>query len=232
MRNGFTIIELVVIVVILGILSTIGVMFIPDTKLQQAADTLISNLKYTKVLAQTDDRYYTINDGSITNNVNLANQMKDWKKGMWQLQFHLSGNNAKGSYSIYADTGRNAATTNFDSRPMDGDLIAKDPINMSCLSGYSDNNLPAECLNNISSEVKLYETFNITRLEISIDQACLERDTARIYFDSRGLTYCGKNPTRMQTPAKVVLYKNNKTATICISTNGLIYGSNNGNCDL
>lgn len=232
MRKGFSLIEIVFVIVILSILSTAGIMYMPDNKLQQAADSLIANLKYTKILAQTDDRYYTMSDGSMPNSVNLNKQMENWKKGMWQFQMHLDGSNAKGSYSIYADTARNTGNTNFDGRPMDGDLIAKDPMNMSCLSGYTISNLPKECENNISREVRLTETFGINKIEVNIDNTCKESGTARIFFDNKGMVYCGKNPTKMTNASKIILSKGKKTATICISPNGLIYGSNNNNCDV
>lgn len=229
MRRGFNVIELIFTIVLIGILSMAGYMMIPDNRLQQAADSIISNLKYTKMLAQTDDRYYTMPDSSMPNSVNLNKQMENWKKGMWQFQIHLKGSNAEGSYSIYADTGRTSNSTNFDGRPMSGDLIAKDPINMSCLSGYTMSNLPKECENNIAREVKLAETFGISKIEITTTNCVKESDATRIFFDNKGLPYCGKNPVRMTAPTKIVLSKGRQTATICISPNGLIYGSNNNN---
>lgn len=232
-------IELVFIIVILGILSTAAIIYMPDTKLQQAADALISNMKYAKTLAQNDDRYYTMSDSSIGANIDLRNQIQFWKAGMWQIQFHLNGANTKNSYSIYADTARSAPTTNFDGRPMEGDIIAKHPVNKTCLSGYGANNLPQECLNNIASEVKLEETFNVIIEKIEIQNLCKENNSSiRIYFDSRGLPYCGnvnlgqnKLPQRLNLPITITLSYKKKKATICVSKSGLIYGSNTGRCD-
>ena len=232
-------IELVFIIVIMGILATAAVIYMPDTKLQQAADTLISNMKYAKTLAQNDDRFYTMSDSSIGANINLRNQIQFWKAGMWQIQFHLNGVDTKNSYSIYADTARSANTTNFDGRPMDGDIIAKHPVNKTCLSGYSANNLPQECLNNIASEVKLEETFNVVIEKIELQALCKENNSSiRIYFDGRGLPYCGnvnvaqnKLPQRLSLPIAITLSYKKKKATICVSKSGLIYGSNSGKCD-
>ena len=232
MRKGFSIIELVLIIIILSVLSTAGIMYMPDNKLRQAADSLISNLKYTKILAQTDDRYYSMHDGSMPSSVNLNKQMENWRKGMWQFQIHLDGSNARGSYSIYADTARTSNTTNFDGRPMDGDLIAKDPINMSCLSGYTISNLPKECENNISREVRLSEIFGVNKIDITLDGSCKENGTARILFDNKGMPYCGRTPIKMKTTSKIILTKGKKTATICVTPNGLIYGSNSSNCNV
>ena len=236
MRKAFTMIEMVFVVVMLGVMAAVSVMYIPQTKLQQAADHMIHNIKYAKSLAQTDDRFFTMKDDSI----NSDNQVKYWKAGMWQVQFHLSGNTTQHSYSIYADTGRDANTTNFDGRPMSGDLIAKDPQNKACLSGYSENNLPSECKNNIAKEVRLQETYDVTIDKIELPNDCNETNTARIYFDNTGMPYCGAVningnnatlPKRLSNNMKITLKRQKQTATICVSKSGLIYGSNDGKCD-
>lgn len=238
MRKAFTMIEMVFVVVMLGVMAAVSVMYIPQTKLQQAADHMIHNIKYAKSLAQTDDRFFAMKDDSINNYSD--NQVQYWKAGMWQVQFHLNGNTTKHSYSIYADTARNANTTNFDGRPMSGDLIAKDPQNKACLSGYSENNLPNECKNNIAKEVRLQETYDVTIDSIALPNDCKETNTARIYFDNTGMPYCGAVnigggnatlPKRLNDNMKITLKRQKQTATICVSKSGLIYGSNNGQCD-
>ena len=238
MRKAFTMIEMVFVVVMLGVMAAVSVMYIPQTKLQQAADHMIHNIKYTKSLAQTDDRFFAMKDGSINNYSDT--QAQHWKAGMWQVQFHLNGNTTKHSYSIYADTARNANTTNFDGRPMSGDLIAKDPQNKACLSGYSENNLPSECKDNIAKEVRLQETYDVTIDNIELPDACKETNTARIYFDNTGMPYCGavnissgntNLPKRLNESMKITLKRQKQTATICVSKSGLIYGSNDGQCN-
>lgn len=226
MRKSFSMIELVFVVVMLGVIAGAAVMYIPQTNLQQAADYLISNIKYAKSLAQTDDRYYTISEANVANS-----QLKNWKAGMWQVQFHTTGSNTQNSYSIYADTGRDAATTNFDGRPMAGDSIAKSPQNKACLSGYSMTNLPDECKNNVAKETRLEETYGVTIKSVELQGDC--NATKRIYFDSLGMPYCGAADSikRLTQSAKIVLARKNQTATVCISVGGLVYGSNNGVCD-
>ncbi|RAX55202.1 hypothetical protein CCY99_00450 [Helicobacter sp. 16-1353] len=238
MRKAFSMMELVFIIVMLGVMAAVAIMYIPQTGLQQATDYMIQNIKYAKLLAQTDDRYYAMGDNSLTSSVNQSTQTRYWQAGMWQVQFHMSGDNI--GYSIYADTGRSASTTNFDGRPMAGDLIAKSPQNKACLSAYSMSNLPTECENNIAKEVRLYETYNVYYDSITIQEDCKETNTARVYFDNEGLPYCGPVnisgttatlPKRLTTDVIIKLKRRNQTATICISPGGLIYGSSNGLCD-
>ena len=238
MRKAFSMLEVVFIVVMLGVMAAVSVMYIPQTKLREAADYLIQNIKYAKSLAQTDDRFFAMQDDSITSYADVQTQY--WQAGMWQVQFHLSGDTTANSYSIYADTGRSATSTNFDGRPMSGDLIAKDPQSKACLSGYSQSNLPDECKNNIAKEVRLEETYDVTIEGIELQSSCNETRTARIYFDNAGLPYCGgvsisggsaTLPQRLTTSVKIVLKRHNQEATICVSPGGLIYGSSDGECD-
>lgn len=240
MRKAFSMLELVFIIVMLGVMAGVAVMYIPQTGLQQASDYLIQNIKYTKLLAQTDDRFYTMRDNSVASSVNPDTQSRYWQAGMWQIQFHLSGSNIANSYSIYADTARSAGTTNFDGRPMSGDLIAKSPHNKACLSGYSMTNLPSECNNNIAKEVRLQETYGVTIDKIYMQANCTENNTARIYFDNAGIPYCGgvsisgstaTLPQRLVANAEIILKRRNQTATICVSPGGLVYGASNGICD-
>lgn len=237
-RKAFSVLELVFVIVILGIMATFSVLYIPQTDLQQATIYLINNLKYTKSLAQNDDRYYTMPDNSLSTNVDIASQMRYWQAGMWQLQFHTTGSDSKNSYSIYADTGRSAANTNFDGRPMAGDLIAKDATNQACLSGYTMSNLPTECKNNIAKEVKLEETYGVIIKKISAQNNCTTTNTFRIYFDKEGIPYCGNVnigsgvlPKILTSQVSIELQRGKELAFICINTGGLIYGSKDGTCN-
>ncbi len=244
-RKAFSILELVFIIVMLGIMAGVSLMYIPQTKLRSAAEALIQNIKYTKSLAQLDDRYFTMEDESVSSSVDTNVQSEFWKAGMWQIQFHMTTDDY--GYSIYADTGRSASSTNFDGRPMSGDLIAKDSLNKACLSSYSESNLPSECENNRAAEAQLTKTYDVTIDSIQYDSGnntnCSSSNstTKRIYFDKAGLPYCGSVtingtnsvlPERLTGPVKITLKRRNQTATICVSKGGLVYGSSDGQCDV
>ncbi|MDE6885766.1 MAG: prepilin-type N-terminal cleavage/methylation domain-containing protein [Helicobacteraceae bacterium] len=248
MKKAFTMMELVFVIVIIGIMAVVSVMYIPRNELQQASDYLIQNLKYTKSLAQLDDRFYAMtetnpNDTSLTQsekNKRITNEkrlVENWKLGLWQLQFHRAGTNAKNSYSIYADQGNSGTTNMFDGIPNNGDLIARDPINKTCLSGYTLTNLK-ECENNFSKEVKLEETYGIVIDSInSVDCTGNANSPFAIHFDNTGTPYCKAGtiaqsaPTKLTAPITIILKKGKQTATICVSKGGLIYGSNTGICN-
>ena len=72
-RSAFTMIELVVVIVVLGILATVALPRLDRDIRQEAADSLLSNIRYTQHLAQMDNK-----------------QMFDdnrWQQRYWKIMF-------------------------------------------------------------------------------------------------------------------------------------------------
>ena len=188
--------------------------------LQVAHHTLESHLKMMQVLALSDMNEfvghssvkYFVKDYPSVDSLSL---LTHYRNAMWQMQFHLGKIYTTNSYSIYIDTPRNAATTNFDGRPVAGDIIAKD-LDRRCLSGYNNTNTAFDCKNNTLAEVRLGERFGVEKIFIQSDSFCQERDTARIYFDTLGKPYCGKIPMALQNVFKITLFKNGAQKSLCI----------------
>lgn len=232
MRKAFSMIELIFIIVILGIMAAVAVWYLPRTELQQASEYLINNLKYTKTLAQLDDRYYTMSDDT-TNNTQTTTQIQHWKLGMWQLQFHNTnkGTSASNSYTVYADQAKGGTTNNFDGIPNDGDIIARDPMTKNCLSGYSLSNLKSTCTDNFAKEVKLEETYQTTIDTIQSDDCPYTASSGfSILFDNVGTPYCRAGNTgqinKLTKPIKIGLKRRGQYAIICVSKGGIIEGLN------
>ncbi len=75
MKKAFTMLELIAVIVIVSILSVVLLPRFSDDKLREAADQIISHIRYTQHLAMIDDRY------SPTD----ANWPKErWQIGFWQ----------------------------------------------------------------------------------------------------------------------------------------------------
>lgn len=238
MRKAFSIVELLFVMVILGIMASVSIWYLPRTELKQATEYLINNLKYTKTLAQLDDRYYTMSDSANSNAAQTASQIQNWKLGMWQLQFHNATGNtsSSNSYTIYADQAKAGTTNNFDGIPNAGDLIARDPMTKACLSGYSASNLP-DCQNNFSKDVKLYETYQTTIDSISSKDCAWNASSGfSIFFDNLGMPYCKSSnaqltqPIRLTAPITIQLKRRGAIATICVSKGGIIEASKDGTC--
>lgn len=241
-RNAFSMMELIFVIVIIGIMAGVSIWYLPRTELKQAGETMINNLKYTKTLAQLDDRQFLMGDeqffntvaGNLTQaqkKVAMQNQVKDWKKGMWQFQFHTTraGTNAQNSYTIYAEQATPTGT-NFDGQPNNLDLIAKDPMTKQCISGYSDTNL-RNCTDNYgyAKEARFYDTYQTQVDDIESKNCSWKKgDTFAIYFDSNGKPYCKvgneDNIDALSAPITIKLKRKNEVAYICITKGGIIEG--------
>ena len=246
-RKAFTMIELVFVIVMIGILSAVSIWYLPRTELKQAAETMINNLKYTKTLAQLDDRYFLMGDANQTDKTIINNQVaaNADKKALWQFQFHASNNSgsdsgADNTYTIYAENATSGSTTNFDGKPMNGDMIAQDPMTKECISGFSGTDL-RNCTDNygFAREARFYDTYQ-TELESIQSDDCngwRKSYTFAIYFDSKGLPYCKLNNKGKINPLTksitIKLKRKSETAYICITKGGIIEGGNlvdkNGN---
>lgn len=110
----------------------------------------------------------------------------------WQLQFHTSGIYTKNSLSIYKDTPRFANTTDFDRRPLAGDIVALHIGTTQCLSGYNNTNITGFCKDNALFDFRLYESTKIQVMSLQNPTTCKEKDTFRFYFDDFGKILCGQ----------------------------------------
>ena len=107
-RNAFTMIELVLVIVVLGILSALAIPRMERDLRQEAADNILSAIRYTQHLALIDDK----TDPFDT----------DWQKELWKISFSTStvGNKAF-FYTISSDSNHNGSVSE--------DETAIDPAN-------------------------------------------------------------------------------------------------------
>ncbi|MCF6200637.1 MAG: type II secretion system GspH family protein [Hydrogenimonas sp.] len=73
MKKAFTLLELVFVMLVVGIMTALIIPRFSDSKLQEAADQIISHIRYTQHLAMIDDRYDPTD--------------QDWHKTRWQMSF-------------------------------------------------------------------------------------------------------------------------------------------------
>ena len=129
MKPSFTLLELVIVIILIGILAATISISIPNDKLQTATDTLIKYIDYTHSLALKDDKYqvFSKNKSNLSDN-NLAHY---WYKKWWRISI---GVNNKGNYyfEVYTDMNLNGND--------EVNETAKDPLTGKYLKGnYSVN---------------------------------------------------------------------------------------------
>lgn len=109
MKKAFTMLELIFVIVIAGILSIAILPSFNRNTLQEAADQLVSHIRYTQHLAMMDDKF--IPSPSMSKYTDIIQKNKEsefWYKGRWQIAFfNVSGETPDSSftaYSIFSDT--------------------------------------------------------------------------------------------------------------------------------
>lgn len=250
-RSAFSMMELIFVIVIIGIMAAVSIWYLPRTELKQAAETMMTNLKYTKTLAQLDDRYFAMSDEKYFETMFkyrdkppteeqkktiMKNQVQNWRKGMWQFQFHSTNNttstqSAQNTYTIYSEHASSGTTANFDGRPMSNDTIARDPMTKECISGYTTNDLPNYC-NAVAKEARFYDTFQTELADIKSQANCkwTKNNTFAIYFDNKGNPYCkATNNGDIQPLTESItieLKRKSENAYICITKGGIIDSGN------
>jgi prepilin-type N-terminal cleavage/methylation domain-containing protein len=140
---AFTMIELVFVIAVIGIVSALALPRFDRDNLQEAADQLVSHIRYTQHLAMQDDKFNT-NDPS-------------WYLGRWRIQIYenLSYTNATcpvkdyngiWAYTIYSDESGYTGNPNLSE-------MARNPSDQNqYLSGGYNNTLCVDNENNGASD--------------------------------------------------------------------------------
>ncbi len=96
-KNAFTMLELIIVIVVVGILSAIMIPRFSDDKLREAADQIMSHIRYTQHLAMIDDQYDP-ND-------------QNWMYERWRINFRdCSGGSSEKYYVVFRDSNHGGAS--------------------------------------------------------------------------------------------------------------------------
>jgi len=88
-KNGFTMIELVLVITVLGILAFSAMSRMERDLVQEAGDTILSDIRYTQHMAINDYRENPMNN--------------NWQKSFWQIKIESCGSGSGLFISIGAD---------------------------------------------------------------------------------------------------------------------------------
>ena len=211
MKKAFTMLELVVVIVVIGIIAAAALPRINDDHIAEAADQVMSHICYTQHLAMQDSKF----DPTDAN----------WFRKRWSITFTRASFCEGGNewrYSVYHDDGNTTGNLNSVNE------VARDPLdpNKFMSSGWSGIS-KSNCAKT-SSKYNLARKFGITNVELR--GVCGDSNLQTISFDEFGrpmrsvstpngggatrgydrLVYNGQN-------CQIVLTTARRTATITIA---------------
>lgn len=102
LTRAFTMIELVFVIVVVGIISAMIAPSFSGNNARQAADQLVSHIRYAQHLAMMDNKFETSN--------------QNWYKNRWNIDLNTTSYTI--SYEQYKNDGSNAGTK-YASNPID-----------------------------------------------------------------------------------------------------------------
>lgn len=125
--KAFTMIELVFVIVVLGILAALALPRLERDLRQEAADNILSAIRYTQHLALNDNK----TDPADAN----------WQREFWQIRFSTSGNNLANFYTVSTDRDQDGSVDKNESAidPTDGKYMYNDDSDTIIDSDESSN---------------------------------------------------------------------------------------------
>jgi len=173
MKKAFTMLELVFVIVIIGILSFVAANSFQRNTLREAADQVVSHIRYTQHLAMIDDKFDP-NDS-------------EWYKSRWQIFFaNTDGSGNAWSYMVFSDSPNYTGTPDIAEH-------AKNPSdeNRYLSGGYSTGNIDVNS-SLATKEMNLGNKYGL--LDVDFVNGCTIATTRqRISFDYLGRPFYG-NP--------------------------------------
>ncbi len=176
MKKAFTLFELVMVIVVIGIISAVMVPRVNNVQIDKAAQQLLDHIRYTQHLAMIHNRFDPADP--------------DWYKKRWQMFFQTDGGRL--SYSIFADENANGS--------VNANEIARDPLNetkqvLTGLSGFAEHNKKLQLATTYSIQsISFSHCHGSKRLYFdylgrpmagnpaSLDSVYVEEDTDTIYL--------------------------------------------------
>jgi prepilin-type N-terminal cleavage/methylation domain-containing protein len=170
-KSAFTMIELVFVIVVIGIITAVMLPRIDRDNVYEAAQQVISHIKYTQHLAMMDNKF-------DDTDINIPNPGNGWYQEKWQIAFF-----ACGGYAVYSDENKGGGANRSEA--------ADDPLSRKKI--FTNQN---GCDENILDHpnVRLRDYYNINNIAVSA--GCGGRS---IMFDHLGRPYNANNINGVMT---------------------------------
>ena len=167
LKPSFTMLELVVVIIIIGIMASVINISIPNNKLRNAADEIVLRINTTRSLALKDDKYQPFPKNNTSTEYNRS---KYWFKQWWQIRFSTFEKNGETHYwyEIFSDVPDENKTKNFTCQanlPTSAwnISIAKD-TNGKLLIGHCNASQYPDC-NQTNKNLDLTKTYGIKNIK-------------------------------------------------------------------
>ncbi len=170
-KHAFTMIELVFVIVVLGILAAMAMPRMDRDLKQQAADDILSNIRYTQHLALMDYKH-SFSDPK-------------WQQRFWRIVFSTCSNSANKFYMIGSDQNMESSTNAL----FDRNESAVDPTNGKLMFWTGGTDCSSGGDGTVSENIFLSKKYGITAVTPLAGSGCAS--AAHIAFDHLGRPYHG-----------------------------------------
>ncbi|HEO98361.1 MAG: type II secretion system protein [Campylobacterales bacterium] len=171
-KRGFTMLELVIVIVVLGILAAMAIPRMDRDMKQEAADHILSQIRYTQHLALNDYKH------------EFDNHL--WQRRLWRIVFSSCANSTGKFYMIGSDDDRTGSTNGFFAESE----AAIDPVTGKPIFWRNADPCQGGGNGTVSEDIFLTHRFGITSVANSCDNDAND-DAAHIGFDHLGRPFHG-----------------------------------------
>ena len=194
-RMAFTMLELVLVIVVLGILASLAMPRLDREVKQEAADSILSNIRYTQHLALTDNKHMFDNP--------------KWQQRFWRIVFSTCTDDDR-YFMVGTDDNMEDATNAF----FDQNESALDPRTGKPLFWTNGKDCSNGDSNGIVSEdVFISKKYGITK--VASDGGCGDGTTmGHIGFDNLGRPHYGFSNSSQPNYASIITEKCTFTFTM------------------
>lgn len=186
MKKSFTMLEIIMVIIVIGILAAVIIPRTGSNKLAEVAVQVVRDIRYTQHLAMIDDKF----DSNVAH----------WYRQRWQIAFSTA--HSTRSYSIFSDS-PSLTTGAYDGNPSANITytkveVARNPLdNNRYMIGVANSNFDNSSTKRISPSLDIGKTYGVVDVKMSDGTSSTVK---RILFDHMGRPYRGTGSSTATHP--------------------------------